>query len=270
MREDIPLILEFMGLADLIINKDRQITITTPLGEMEIGKTITPKTEGFIRKKVDHRVLIWIETRRHKGIVTDHHLLDPTTDRQIQEEIGVGRTTRILKTQGFTHKRIGHTTILPRETQGARWQKDESLPQTSTPLHTQPDNSVGGADSMKVNIPENKNEASKTEKPHCGNGNEGFQTIHPTVLLTSIDGTQTDKVEESVKEETKNPKCCNCTCQNQNVDLVTKETEIGVQETIRVVKTPLEGIKKEEVKTEEFKTEEKKTEEFRTEEKKTE
>ena len=114
MREDIPLILEFMGLADLIINKDRQITITTPLGEMEIGKTISTKTEGFIRKKVDHRVLLWIETRRHKGIVTDHHLLDPTTDRQIQEEIGVGRTTRILKTQGFTHKRIGHTTILPR------------------------------------------------------------------------------------------------------------------------------------------------------------
>ena len=73
-----------------------------------------------------------------------------------------------------------------------------------------------------------------------------------------------------MKEETKNPKCCNCTCQNQNVDLVTKETEIGVQETIRVVKTPLEGIKKEEVKTEEFKTEEKKTEEFMTEEKKTE
>ena len=47
-------------------------------------------------------------------------------------------------------------------------------------------------------------------------------------------------------------------------------TEIGVQETIRVVKTPLEGFKKEEVKTEEFKTEEFKTEEFRTEEKKTE
>jgi hypothetical protein len=90
-----------MGLADLIINKDRQITITTPLGEMEIGKTITPKTEGFIHKKVDHRVLLWIETRRHKGIVTDHNLLDPTTDRQIQEEIGVGRTTRILKNTRF-------------------------------------------------------------------------------------------------------------------------------------------------------------------------
>ncbi len=36
----------------------------------------------------------------------------------------------------------------------------------------------------------------KTEKPPCGIGNEGFQTIHPTALLTSIDGTQTDKVEE--------------------------------------------------------------------------
>ncbi len=77
-------------------------------------------------------------------------------------------------------------------------------------------------------------------------------------------------MEESVKEETKNPKCCNCKCQNQNVDLVTNETEIGVQETIRVVKTPLEGIRKEQAKTDEFKTEEFKTEEFKTEEFKTE
>jgi hypothetical protein len=114
---------------------------------------------------------------------------------------------------------------------------------------------------MKVNIPKTKKEASKTEKPPCGIENEGFQTIHPTALLTSIDGTQTDKVEEPVKKETENPKCCNCKCQNQTVDLETKETEIGVQETIRVVKTPLEGIKKDEVKTEEFKTEDSKTEE---------
>ena len=51
-----------------------------------------------------------------------------------------------------------------------------------------------------------------------------------------------------------------------NVDLETNETEIGAQETIRVVKTPLEGIKKEGVKTEESKTEELKTEEKKTEE----
>jgi len=102
---------------------------------------------------------------------------------------------------------------------------------------------------MKVNIPETKNEASKTEKPPCGIGNEGFQTIHPTALLTSIDGTQTDKVEEPVKKETEISKYCNCKCQNQTVDLETKEIEIGVQETIRLVKTPLEEFKKEESKT---------------------
>jgi hypothetical protein len=68
---------------------------------------------------------------------------------------------------------------------------------------------------MKVNIPETKNEASKTEKPPCGIGNEGFQTIHPTALLTSIDGTQTDKVEEPVKKEIEIPKCCNCKCQTR-------------------------------------------------------
>ena len=75
---------------------------------------------------------------------------------------------------------------------------------------------------MKVNIPKTKKEASKTEKPPCGIENEGFQTIHPTALLTSIDSTQTDKVEEPVKKETENPKCCNCKCQNQTVDLETK------------------------------------------------
>ncbi len=50
-----------------------------------------------------------------------------------------------------------------------------------------------------------------------------------------------------------------------NVVLETNETEIGAQETIRVVKTQLEGIKKEEVKTKESKTEEFKTEEKKTE-----
>ena len=100
---------------------------------------------------------------------------------------------------------------------------------------------------MKVNIPGTTNEASKTEKPPCGIGNEGFQTIHPTALLTSIDGTQTDKVEEPEKKETESPKCCNCKCQNQTVNLETKETEtteIGAQE---IAKTE----EKEDAKTEE-------------------
>jgi hypothetical protein len=104
---------------------------------------------------------------------------------------------------------------------------------------------------MKVNIPETKNEASKTEKPPCRIGNEGFLTIHPTALLTSIDGTQTDKVEEPEKKETETPKCCNCKCQNQTTDLETKEieiTEIGAQETKTEEK---EELKKEEIKTEE-------------------
>ncbi len=86
---------------------------------------------------------------------------------------------------------------------------------------------------MKVNIPGTTNEASKTEKPPCGIGNEGFQTIHPTALLTSIDGTQTDKAEEPEKKETESPKCCNCKCQNQTVNLETKKTEtteIGAQD----------------------------------------
>ncbi len=137
-----------------------------------------------------------------------------------------------------------------------RWQGEESLPQPSSLSHAQPDNGTGGADWMKVSIPETKNEASKTEKPHCRIGNEDFQTIHPIALLTSIDGTQTDKVEEPVKEETKSQKCCICKCQIQNTDLETKETEIVVQETIRVVNTPLEEVNKEETKKEESKTEE--------------
>jgi hypothetical protein len=51
-------------------------------------------------------------------MVTNHHLLGPLTDKQTQEEIGVDRTTLILKTQGFTHKRIGLTTILLKGTLG--------------------------------------------------------------------------------------------------------------------------------------------------------
>ena len=116
MREDIPLILEFMGLADLIINKDRRTTITTPLGETGISKIITLKTEGFIHKKIDRKALPWIETRCQEEMETDHHLLDPLTDKQTQEEAGVDQTTLIPKTQGFTHKRIGRTPILPRVT----------------------------------------------------------------------------------------------------------------------------------------------------------
>jgi hypothetical protein len=63
IREVTLLILKTMDLADLIIDKDRQMTITTPPGEMGICKTITLKTEGFIRKKADHRVFLWIETK---------------------------------------------------------------------------------------------------------------------------------------------------------------------------------------------------------------
>jgi hypothetical protein len=63
IREAIPLILKITNLVDLIIDKDRQMTITTPLGGMGIGKTTTLKTEGFTCKKVNHRVLLWIETR---------------------------------------------------------------------------------------------------------------------------------------------------------------------------------------------------------------
>ncbi len=120
IRVGIPLTLKIMGLADLIIDKDRQITITTPLGEMEIDKIISPKTERFIQKKVDHRVFLWIETRCHKEIVTDHHLLNPTKDKQTQGEIGVDETIVILKTQRFSDKRIGHMTILLREIQSGK------------------------------------------------------------------------------------------------------------------------------------------------------
>ncbi len=114
-KEVTPVTLKIMDPVDLIIDKDRHMTITT-LGEMGIGKTITLKTEGFIRKKVGHKDLPWIETRCQEEMGTDHHLLDPLTDRLIQEEIGVDQTTLILKTQGFTHKRIGRTPILPRVT----------------------------------------------------------------------------------------------------------------------------------------------------------
>jgi len=74
--------------------------------------------------------------------------------------------------------------------------------------------SVGESDSMKVNIPKTKNKVSKTEKPHCGIGNEGFQTVHPTALLTSIEGTQIniDKVKEPKQAETKSKKTCNLKC----------------------------------------------------------
>ena len=67
---------------------------------------------------------------------------------------------------------------------------------------------------MKVNIPKTKNKVSKTEKPHCGIGNEGFQTVHPTALLTSIEGTQIniDKVKEPKQAETKSKKTWNLKC----------------------------------------------------------
>jgi hypothetical protein len=105
-------------LVDLIIDKDRPMTITTPLGGIRIGKTTILRTEGFIHKKAGHKVLPWIETRCKEEMETDHHLLDPPIDRQTQEETGVDQTTLILKTQGSTHKRIGRTPILLRETLG--------------------------------------------------------------------------------------------------------------------------------------------------------
>ncbi len=63
IREATPLILKITDLVDLIIDKDRHMTITTPLGGMGIGITTTLKTEGFIRKKADHRVPLWIEIK---------------------------------------------------------------------------------------------------------------------------------------------------------------------------------------------------------------
>jgi hypothetical protein len=42
-----------------------------------------------------------------------------------------------------------------------RWGEEDSLPQPSTPSHTQADNSVGGADLMKVNIPKTKKKPQK-------------------------------------------------------------------------------------------------------------
>ena len=90
--------LKITDLVDLIINKDRQTTITYPLGETGIGKIITLKTEGFIHKKVDRKALPWIESRCQEEMETDHHLLDPLTDKQTQEETGVDQMTLILKT----------------------------------------------------------------------------------------------------------------------------------------------------------------------------
>jgi len=111
-KEVTPVTLKITDPVDLIIDKDRQTTITT-LGEMGIGKIITLKTEGFIHKKAGHKVLPWIEIRCQEEMETDHHLLDHLTDRLIQEA-GEDQTTLILKTQGSTHRRIGRTPILPR------------------------------------------------------------------------------------------------------------------------------------------------------------
>ena len=111
-KEVTPVTLKITDPVDLIIDKDRQTTITT-LGETGIGKTTTLKTEGFIHKKAGHKVLPWIETRCQEEMGTDHHLLDPLTDR-LTQEVGEDQTTLILKTQGSTHKRIGRTPILPR------------------------------------------------------------------------------------------------------------------------------------------------------------
>jgi hypothetical protein len=116
IKEVTPVTPRITDLVDLIIDKDRQIT--TPLGGTGIGKTIILRTEGFIHKKAGHKVLPWIETRCQEEMKTDHHLLDPLTDKQTQEGIGVDQTTLTLKTQGSTHKRIGHMPILLRETLG--------------------------------------------------------------------------------------------------------------------------------------------------------
>ncbi len=56
----------------------------------------------------------------------------------------------------------------------------------------------------------------------------------------------------------------------EGVQELTKENNFYVDETIRIVKTPLEESKTEESQTEESKTEESKTEESKTEESKTE
>ena len=110
-KEVTPVTLKITDPVDLIIDKDRQTTTTT-LGEMGIGKTIILKTEGFIHKKAGHKVLPWIEIRCQEEMETDHHLLDHLTDNT--QEVGEDQTTLIPKTQGFTHKRIGRTPILPR------------------------------------------------------------------------------------------------------------------------------------------------------------
>jgi ABC-type branched-subunit amino acid transport system ATPase component len=82
-KEVTPVTLKITDPVDLIIDKDRQTTITT-LGEMGIGKTTTLKTEGFIHKKAGHKVLPWIEIRCQEEMETDHHLLDHLTDRLTQ------------------------------------------------------------------------------------------------------------------------------------------------------------------------------------------
>jgi len=105
---------------------------------------------------------------------------------------------------------------------------------------------------MKVNIHKTKNEASKSKKPHCGIDNEGVQTVHPTALLTSVEGTQIsiDKVEEPKQAETKSKKTCNLKCQSQNNDLKTKETEIGAQEDTPVSEVSPQKTSQEEMKKE--------------------
>jgi len=133
-----------------------------------------------------------------------------------------------------------------------KWQGKESLPQPSTKQSRQPDMSVGESDSMKVNIPKTKNEASITEKPHCDIGNEGFQTVHPTAVLTSVEGTKIniDKVEVPKQAETKSKKTCNCKCQSQNNDLKTKKTETGAREVTPVSEVSSQGTSQEELKKE--------------------
>ncbi len=106
-REVTLVTLKITDLVDLIINKDRRTTITTPLGETGIGKIITLKTEGFIHKKVDRKALPWIETQN----------------------------ARFHPQENWTNA------YSPQGNPGRRG--EDSLPQSSTPLHTQPENSVG-------------------------------------------------------------------------------------------------------------------------------
>jgi len=212
-----PIIFKIICPEGLIIKTDRQTTITMPPGDIGIdNKTITPKTEGFTHQKPDDRIPFRVGTRCHKGTIIDHNLLGPKIDRYIkiitlQEGIGADKKTLTLKTQGFTHKGKDPRVLSHKGTKGDKEKKVyHNLLQNKT------DNlmSVGESDSMKVNIPKTKNKVSKTEKPHCGIGNEGFQTVHPTALLTSIEGTQIniDKVKEPKQAETKSKKTCNLKC----------------------------------------------------------